>query len=70
MTAPGGWRRSSHCAAGDCVEFFQFGDGVVGIRNPRNSHGFAMLTDAEGWMAFVAGVKAGEFDVAVGERHD
>ena len=52
------------------MEFFQFGDGVVGIRNPRNSHGFAMLTDAEGWMAFVAGVKAGEFDVAVGERHD
>ena len=66
MTAPGEWRRSSFCAdGGEGVEFFQFGDGVVGLRNPLNSHGFAMLVSPAEWMAFVAGVKAGQFDVEV-----
>ncbi len=65
MTAAGEWRRSSFCQSGECVEFFQFGDGVVGLRNPLNSHGFATLVSPAEWMAFVAGVKAGQFDVEV-----
>ncbi len=60
---PRDWRASSF--AGDeanRVEFYRYGDGVVGLRNPVNSHGFAMLCSPEAWEAFTAGVKAGEFD--------
>jgi Domain of unknown function (DUF397) len=60
-----GWRKSSFSThAGNCVEFHQYGDGVIGLRNPRNTHhGGAMLCSPDEWRAFIAGVKAGEFDI-------
>ena len=64
MTGDGAWRRSSFCGShGSCVEFYQFGDGVIGLRNKTNSHGYQMLCSPEEWEAFIAGVKAGEFNL-------
>jgi Domain of unknown function (DUF397) len=56
------WTRAKNCSANSCIEVRRYGDGVVGIRNPKNSHGFATLSSPDEWAAFVAGVKAGDFD--------
>jgi hypothetical protein len=64
MDEHGEWRKSSFSThAGNCVYFSQYGDGVIGLKNPRNTHGYAMLCSPDEWRAFVAGVKAGEFDI-------
>ncbi len=57
-----GWVRSSSCASGECIEVYRYGDGVIGIRNQKNGHGFAVLSSPQEWADFVAGIKAGEFD--------
>ena len=55
------WRRSSKCTGGTCVEVAVV-DGQFLVRDGKNPalapHSFS---GAE-WSAFVAGVKAGEFD--------
>jgi len=58
-----GWRKSSFSSAGqDCVEFRRV-DGGVEVRNSkRPNEATVSYTDSE-WEAFVAGVKAGEFDI-------
>ena len=61
--AKDGWRKSSFCATGECIEFYQYGDGIVALRNQRNTHGYALLIWPEEWRDFIAGVKAGEFDL-------
>ena len=56
------WRRSSFCAETSCVEVAHLPDGSVMLRRtPVGSHNPIPLTRAE-WDAFIAGVKAGEFD--------
>ena len=57
-----GWQKSSFCSTQSCIEVYFYGDGVVGVRNQKNSHDFATLSSREEWAAFIAGVKAGEFD--------
>jgi hypothetical protein len=62
------WTRSSFhvpTSRGDCVEVRQYGDGVVGVRDARDEQGgtAAKLFDPGTWRNFVAGVKAGEFDL-------
>ena len=57
-----GFRTSSFCQpSGGCVEVARDGHGAA-IRDAKDK-GSAVLrfTDAE-WQAFIAGVKAGEFD--------
>lgn len=56
------WFRSSRCDTGNCVEVM-FEDGYVHVRSNVNGAMSPALafTPAE-WEAFVAGVKAGEFD--------
>jgi hypothetical protein len=56
-----GWKRSSFCAARDCVEFSTHADGTVVLRNSTKPARVVRYTTAE-WEAFVSGVKAGEFD--------
>jgi Domain of unknown function (DUF397) len=55
-----GWVRSSFCAAGDCIEVWAEHDDRLYIRNSKKARGVT-VTRAE-FAAFVAGVKAGEFD--------
>ncbi|GAA0521044.1 hypothetical protein Ade02nite_64890 [Paractinoplanes deccanensis] len=54
------WRRSSRCAAGNCVEVAKV-DGQYLIRDSKNPelppHSFTQ----DEWLAFVDGVKAGDF---------
>ena len=60
-----GWVRSSLCAGnGDCIEVKATEHGVgptVWISRSRTRLGVLAFTRAE-WDAFVAGVKAGDFD--------
>ena len=62
-----GWVRSTHCAAGDCVEWQACtwrGQPMVRgrrVRNGRPEAAFTSLTRDE-WNAFVAGIRAGDFD--------
>lgn len=57
------WRKSSYSGAmGNCVELAALGGGDVAVRNSRDPQGPAMVYTHDEMVAFVAGVKAGEFD--------
>jgi hypothetical protein len=58
------YRRSSYCTSGGCVEVRVDGPrGRVYVRRTAcNDQTFLVFTVDE-WVAFVSGVKAGEFDV-------
>ena len=55
-----GWRRSSYCASGTCVEV-SLSEGSVVVRHSR-THACQLTFTSEEWSAFVRGVKNGEFD--------
>jgi hypothetical protein len=56
------WRKSSFSAAnGACVEV-SVGDGAK-VRDTKNRAGGTLEFTHDEWVAFVAGVKAGEFDI-------
>jgi hypothetical protein len=52
---------SSFCSYGGCVEVGRTADGTVLVRDTKDRAQALSFTDEE-WVAFVAGVKAGEFD--------
>ena len=52
---------SSFCSLGGCVEVGRTADGTVLVRDTKDRAQALTFTDEE-WVAFVAGVKAGEFD--------
>jgi Domain of unknown function (DUF397) len=55
-----GWRKSSHCAAGDCIEISQSENRRwIWIRSGQ-FNSFPVTPDE--WESFVKGIKAGEFD--------
>jgi hypothetical protein len=57
------WVRSSFCDTGNCVEV-QHEDGYFHLRsNVNGSASPALAFTPVEWAAFVAGVKAGEFDL-------
>jgi hypothetical protein len=56
-----GWRRSSRCANSGCVEVARRGDKVV-VRDSKIDDSPVLSYTSDEWGAFVAGVKAGEFD--------
>jgi hypothetical protein len=57
------WRRSSACTGADstCVEV-AVGTGVVAVRDSKDQGGPVLRFTAAEWRAFLAGVRAGEFD--------
>lgn len=58
-----GWRKSSFSESGACVEV-SFAAQAVLVRQSRDPAGPTLtFTDAE-WVAFLAGVRNGEFDPA------
>jgi hypothetical protein len=54
------WRKSKSCGNGECVEVAQE-SGVILVRNSQRPGQILEFTDSE-WIAFAAGLKAGEFD--------
>ena len=59
------FNRSSFCNWGNCVEVGTAHDGSVIVRNSKDQDGARSLAfTREEWIAFVRGVKAGEFDPA------
>ncbi len=54
--------RSSYCSGGHCVEVASLPDGRVALRDSKDlSVPHQVFTQPE-WIAFVRGVKVGEFD--------
>ena len=58
------FRVSSFCSFGSCVEVGRTADGAVLVRDTKDRAQQALAFTDEEWAAFVAGVKAGEFDFA------
>lgn len=56
------FRVSSYCSYGSCVEVGRTDDGAVLVRDAKDRTQQALAFTAEEWVAFIAGVKAGEFD--------
>lgn len=59
------WRKSSHSnGATNCVEVAMLADGSVGVRHSRRPDAEVIVYSQTEWAAFVAGVKAEEFEPA------
>jgi hypothetical protein len=57
------WQKSSYSMGnGNCVETAHLSDGSVAVRNSRRPDEAPLLFTAGEWQAFIAGVKANEFD--------
>ena len=62
--ADASWRKSSYSANGaNCVEIARNLPGVVTIRDSKNPDGATLVTSTHAWLAFVAGINRGEFDL-------
>jgi hypothetical protein len=58
------WRKSTFSmGSGDCVEVAQLERGDVAIRDSKDEAGPVLRSVPGEWQAFIAGVKAGEFDL-------
>jgi hypothetical protein len=57
------WIKSSHSFAnGNCVEIATLPDGMIGIRDSKDSEGPVLRFTPGEWNAFLAGAQRGEFD--------
>ena len=58
------WSKSSFSGGqgGSCVEVAALPDGGTAVRHSKHIDGPAIAYTAAEWAAFLAGVKAGEFD--------
>jgi len=57
------WQKSSYSGAGNaCVEIADLHEGGRAVRDSKNPTGPTLMFTAAGWIAFTAGVRAGEFD--------
>lgn len=55
------WRKSSYSLAGECVEVAD-GDDSVAVRNSNNPDAGTLVFRRNVMAAWIAGLKAGEFD--------
>ncbi|MFR9804919.1 DUF397 domain-containing protein [Pseudonocardia sp. RS010] len=58
------FRTSSFCNRGSCVEVGRTPGGTFLVRDTKNSELGPLEFTREEWAAFVAGVKAGEFEAS------
>jgi hypothetical protein len=58
-----GFRKSSICGVGGCVEVAFVDDREVWVRDSKNPHGPHLSFTGREWAAFVAGVRLGEFEL-------
>ncbi|MDQ2880464.1 MAG: DUF397 domain-containing protein [Actinomycetota bacterium] len=58
------WHKSSYSNGngGACVEVADLTSGHRGVRDSKDPTGPALTFTANAWIAFTAGVRAGEFD--------
>lgn len=57
------WRKASACPSNaTCVEIAALPDGGAAVRDGKDPRGAQLRFGAAEWSAFVAAVKAGEFD--------
>jgi hypothetical protein len=56
------WRRIEFCGSQACVEVATVAMDTILIRDSKNPHGSPLSFDRAEWEAFVAGVRAGNFD--------
>ena len=68
MNVDTGFRRSSYCGSGSCVEVSPLDNGAVAVRDSKNLALPPHTFTADEWTAFVLGVKSGEFDFGVHSR--
>ncbi len=58
------WRKSSHSSdAGECVETAVLADQQVAVRDSKHPADAVLIYTPAEWRAFIAGAKAGEFDL-------
>jgi hypothetical protein len=57
------WRKSSESGTDACVEMAVAGPDEVLVRDSKNPAGPVLRYNAREWTAFLAGVRAGEFDL-------
>lgn len=58
---PTGWTKSRRCETSSCVEAKREGNVVV-VRDSKDPNGPELLFTEEEWIAFVGGVRDGDFD--------
>ena len=60
------WRKSSWSGGngGDCVEVARNLSGAVAVRDSKDPDGPKLTFAPDEWVAFTAGIKTGEFDLA------
>jgi hypothetical protein len=57
------WIKSSlSFANGDCVEVASLPDGLIGVRDSKDTAGPVLRFNSSEWHAFIAGARNGEFD--------
>jgi hypothetical protein len=56
------FRKSSYCTYGNCVEVAVTEEYGVAVRDSKDPAGSLLYFTREEWNAFIAGVKAGEFE--------
>jgi Domain of unknown function (DUF397) len=59
------WRKSGYSGTtgGNCVEVAQNLPGAVAMRDSKDPDGPKLAFGLDEWLAFTAGVKAGDFDL-------
>ncbi|WP_436491968.1 DUF397 domain-containing protein [Actinokineospora sp. HUAS TT18] len=62
MKVDTGYRQSSYCASGSCVQVAVLSDGQVALRDSKEPSLPPHVFTSDEWVAFTLGVKAGEFD--------
>jgi hypothetical protein len=60
--AAAAWITSRSCNNSACVQVAYLSGGMVAIRDSKDAGKAPHLFDRDEWTAFLAGVKAGEFD--------
>jgi hypothetical protein len=65
-TSGAAWITSRACNNSACVQVAHLPGGMVAVRDSKDTARAAHVFDSAEWAAFVAGVKAGEFDLPVG----
>jgi hypothetical protein len=60
------WRKSSWSGGngGDCVEVARNLPGAVAVRDSKDPEGPKLTFTPDEWVAFTAGIRAGQFDLA------
>lgn len=56
------WTESRACNNSACVQVAYLPDGMVAVRDSKDTGKAPHVFDLQEWTAFVSGVKAGEFD--------